>query len=622
MTGPVRSARRWPSVALVVALVSAGCALVIGVGGGFDVTVAGLRVRSNNPVRPAALALVAALVWIVGVGVGPVVRRLTAMAAWLDREHVARAGSWALAVAVLLTSGWLGSKAAGGSDSWGYISQADLWLEGRLVLPVPWVRDLPWPGALSSVTPLGFVPHPTELALSPQYSPGLPLLMAGAKLVAGHCAVFWVVPICGAITILGTSALGRRLAGPWVGLAAAWLVAASPVFVFMTLSPMSDVPVTAAWLLMFVALFDPRPVRSGLAGVAAAVAILIRPNLAPLAVPVGAWLLWQVVARPAAERRAAFWRAFWFGLPVACGAAAVGVINHVRYGSALKAGYEPLNDLYSWSNVPQNASNYLAWFSDTQTILPLLGLVAWALPRRLVWKSDAPVWLRACVATAIAFVSLQYLAYLQFTDWTFLRFFLPIWPAMMVGCCAAVTAFGSRLPAGLRVSATILIAALVWSGVRDIDRLYVLDTARSESKYPRLGDVVRRATPANSVLISMQHSGSLSYYAGRPTLNFVRIDPDALDRVVTSLASMGLRAYAVLEEWEVGEFRTRFESSSRVEALARSPVLAYQGFAPIFVYDLMEPLAERRTLEWPERFDDLGCAYPHPRPTIRADGSR
>ena len=58
---------------------------------------------------------------------------------------------------------------------------------------------------------------------------GLPLLMAGFKAIAGPCAIFWVVPICGGVLALASYAIGR----PIVGLAAAWLVATSPTQLFM-----------------------------------------------------------------------------------------------------------------------------------------------------------------------------------------------------------------------------------------------------------------------------------------------------------------------------------------------------------------------------------------------------
>src|SRR5258706_8636295 len=71
--------------------------------------------------------------------------------------------------------------------------------------------------------------------------------MAGAKLIAGHAAMFWVTPLTGVLLVWMTFAIGRRLGSPLIGLVAAWLLATSPVFLAMLVSPMSDVPASAFW---------------------------------------------------------------------------------------------------------------------------------------------------------------------------------------------------------------------------------------------------------------------------------------------------------------------------------------------------------------------------------------
>ena len=65
---------------------------------------------------------------------------------------------------------------------------------------------------------------------------------------------------------------------------------------------MSDVPVAAFWLLAIVAACDPSWKGALGAGLAASVAILIRPNLAPLVAPLVVWaFLWPAAARPRAR---------------------------------------------------------------------------------------------------------------------------------------------------------------------------------------------------------------------------------------------------------------------------------------------------------------------------------
>ena len=226
----------------------------------------------------------------------------------------------ALAVATLVAGVVYGSKAAGGSDSYGYISQADLFLNGQLSISQPWVGAVPWPNLTFSFTPLGYSPGPgrwivtppvpheprDRWAIVPTYAPGLPMLMAGAKLVAGHCAIFWVVPLCGALLVTATYAIGARMGSPFAGLIATWFVATSPTVQRMVLEPMSDAPAAAAWAVAFWCLFGRSTgaaVGAGLAAaVAIAVAIMIRPNLLPLAiVPIG-WQLFSLLRSPQGQR--------------------------------------------------------------------------------------------------------------------------------------------------------------------------------------------------------------------------------------------------------------------------------------------------------------------------------
>ena len=99
--------------------------------------------------------------------------------------------------------------------------------------------------------------------------------------------MFAVVPVLGALTVWLTFVLGRRLGDEASGAAAAMLMAASPAFLYQVVQPMSDVPATALWAAALVALTHPQLIesvwRAALAGMATGAAILIRPNLVPIA---------------------------------------------------------------------------------------------------------------------------------------------------------------------------------------------------------------------------------------------------------------------------------------------------------------------------------------------------
>ena len=113
----------------------------------------------------------------------------------------------AAAVILLALSFAYGVRAAGASDSYGYVSQARLWLAGDLHVHQDFAAAVPWPNADWTFTPLGYRPAPGH-TLVPTYAPGLPLLMAMFMTIGGNCGAFVVTTLSGAILILLTFALG------------------------------------------------------------------------------------------------------------------------------------------------------------------------------------------------------------------------------------------------------------------------------------------------------------------------------------------------------------------------------------------------------------------------------
>ena len=193
------------------------------------------------------------------------------------------------AIAGIARNSWT----AGGADQYAYVSQADLWLQRDLTVPVPLAATAPWPEAVCDI-------HAARIsacgrrapALVPVTAPGLPLMMAAAKTIAGHCAMFLVTPLSGALLVWMTFAIGRRIDSDALGLAAAWLVATSPAMLAMLVSPMSDVPAAAFWAIAIYFTLGHTPRSALFAGLAASAAILIRPNLAPLAAVLVLWKFW------------------------------------------------------------------------------------------------------------------------------------------------------------------------------------------------------------------------------------------------------------------------------------------------------------------------------------------
>ncbi len=223
-------------IVAVFAVFGALWALAIWLVGGFTVPLPGVTIQSHDPLRPLAVGAIAAVIYLVARG--PLnLRRVTTPLAILLALSPAIAG--------IARNSWT----AGGADQYAYVSQADLWLQRDLTVPIPLAATAPWPEALLTFMPHGFRPAVTGPAFVPVTAPGLPLLMAGAKTIAGHCAMFLVTPLTGALLVWITFLIGRRIDSDALGLAAAWLVATSPAVLAMLVSPMSDVPAAAFWAI-------------------------------------------------------------------------------------------------------------------------------------------------------------------------------------------------------------------------------------------------------------------------------------------------------------------------------------------------------------------------------------
>ena len=142
------------------------------------------------------------------------------------------------------------------------------------------------------------IEHDPQGAIVPTHA-GLPLLMAGAKRIAGQEGLFAVVPLSAGLVVLATFGIGRRLGMPRAGLVAACLMATCPALTAMSVRPMSDVPGAAAWTGALYFALGGSALDAIAAGLCTALAIVIRPNLAPCAAAV---LMWYAIRDDLARR--------------------------------------------------------------------------------------------------------------------------------------------------------------------------------------------------------------------------------------------------------------------------------------------------------------------------------
>jgi hypothetical protein len=182
---------------MALTLVLAVYALGVAVTGGFDMRVSGVRIRSRSWERPAALAALGAvlLLWQSRRQVGGAGERIWAEVETKGGRVLAiGAAAWAVVAAVSF-----GAFAVGGSDSYGYVSQARLMAHGRLTDVVPLAPEFTWPDVEATLTPLGYTRGRSPGVIAPSYPPGLAILMA--PLTPWEGAVHLLVPLFGVLTI-------------------------------------------------------------------------------------------------------------------------------------------------------------------------------------------------------------------------------------------------------------------------------------------------------------------------------------------------------------------------------------------------------------------------------------
>jgi hypothetical protein len=297
---------------LAITVLAVAWALVIAASGGFVVRLGAMRISSRSPVNPLLIALVAGVAAWVFAPRGQRGRALVSdarlVATGLRRLATARwSGPFlaaAISVSVVLVGLVQGAQVVGGSDAYGYVSQAEWWASGTFRFDEPLVREFAGRISRDALVPLAYLPIGSDGAIVPMYAPGLPLTMAVAQRIGGRDAVFYVVPLLGGVAIWATYLMGARLAGMAVGLSAAALLATSPSFLFqLTAAPMSDVPVTAWWALALALVLFASHRAAFASGLAAGAAILTRPNLVPLALIPAAMLLFAWLAGTLARRR-------------------------------------------------------------------------------------------------------------------------------------------------------------------------------------------------------------------------------------------------------------------------------------------------------------------------------
>jgi hypothetical protein len=317
---------------------------------------------------------------------------------------------------------------------------------------------------------------------------------------------------------------------------------------------MNDVTVTAAWCAALVAAARTgSPLASALmSGAFAAFALVVRPNLLPLAAIIG---LWHVLSPPLRPRNA-IRVSLAFGAALVPGVLIVMAVQNATYGAPFRSGYGELSGLFSASNIAANLARYPKWLIDVHTPLILFAVFAPLVTRGADARRYA-FFLLAFATTVFA----CYLPYAVFEEWWYLRFVLPAIPPLLaltsVVLCRGIDRLAVRWrPIAFFVVATVL--AIVTANIAA--QRGTFGSRDFEWRYRAAGEYIATRMPSNAAFITGHQTGSVRFYSARSTAGWGDIEPGRLDEAVDFLRRHGRKPYLLFEAWEEPHFRSRFRA--------------------------------------------------------------
>jgi hypothetical protein len=440
------------------------------------------------------------------------------------------------------------SASATGSDESGYFNHARVLASGSLHTRA---RELPGlPLAQSPYylyVPLGMKQAPDGNGLVPTYPVGFPLLILAARPFAGweEGADAILVLHCMAGLLL-TWALGRAmgLSPPWALVAAA-VIAASPLYIFFSLRAMSDLPAMVWTTAAVLSAWRTRERASWalLAGVALSVAVLVRPTNVIAALPVFLAAAFPLRSTLSVARR---WGLVVLGgLP---GAAFYCIHCRMAYGHALTTGYGDIGADFGRMWVGPSLALCVRWLP---ALLTPVVLFVFALP----WVARSAPRATLVLGTWIVGYAAFYSTY-RFTHeaWWYLRFLLPIAPALVVGGLFGLKRVLGGAKAGIpqRRAFAVALAAVGVAGGFWTCRLNVFKDIRTEKVYSHAAKWLSANIPPNAVILSMQTSGALYFDTDYTLLRWDSLDDGNCAAVFKALDASKRPLYAALFPFENG----------------------------------------------------------------------
>lgn len=303
----------------------------------------------------------------------------------------------------------------GGSDSSGYLNCARMISQGKIVNQqrvVPGVYLTKTEPAL--FVPYGFIPLKDQ-KMACFYSIGLPGVLAVVASVTGWSLGPHITMLLFCLVgVLATALLARLWGLSWFwAWVPAFLLAGSPLYITMSIQLLSDVPalVCATLAVILAQMSRERVAFAFLSGVMVAIGVLVRPTNAlvifPVLVCLGfSWKRWLLL-----------------GLGGFPGAVALALYNHAVFTSSFSSGYNGYGVLFQAENILPALQNYAIWFP---VLMSPLVVLAFGIPFLFRRALALIVWIVAVLGVYATYWNTH-------ETWWYLRFVLPVFPAILVG---------------------------------------------------------------------------------------------------------------------------------------------------------------------------------------------
>lgn len=447
-----------------------------------------------------------------------------------------------LLIAGLLTAITIrnGSYTPWATDSGSYINAARRWAEADLFSPD--ALQL-WPRWTQLGVPLGHTPAAIRGTYVTGYPLGFPILLAAGDLVDRDLGVYVVTPLFAGLLVIATFFLARYVTTAAPAVLASALVALSPIVIGHSVTPMSDVPATALFILALVMSLRASLMAALAGGLALALAVMTRPILAPLGIVPFALILVRN------------WRhAVIFALAAAAGPALVAWSQLLLYGSPLKTGYIGFEGFFSRDRIGVNAEVYVRNLVALYSPFVFLGLAA-SVPLYFTRdeRSRRPFVVMVALIVMIVINYALYLPYMTYDDIWSTRFLLPAQVALFILLAAttrdAIVAV-SRLSRVLAVVCIVPVAIVTYECSKLFPFLMAGWPGQSQTRL--MAHYLRDALPPNAALITFLHGGAFALTTGAQIVRFDLMSPADAEELIDALQRRGYEPVVVIDaanEW-------------------------------------------------------------------------